>query len=148
MNKIWKDIPGYEGLYQISDGGIVKSLRKEFYTGPNYSTLKIYPEKIMKNHKDNKGHLRVTLKGKVFYIHRLIWETFNGTIEPGFEIHHKDFNKENNSLSNLEKLTCADHMRLHRKIDNLGYKNFYGKKHSEESKQKMKNAWKIRKGEV
>lgn len=152
MKKIWKDIPGYEGLYQISEDGEVKSLERIFYCGVNHALKKVYPEKIMKARLDHNNHERITFhkdgKCKSFFIHRLMWETFVGEIEDGFEIHHKDFNKSNNLISNLEKLTCAEHMQLHRKIDNLGYKNFYGKKHSEAAREKMRNAWKIRKGEV
>ena len=46
-------------------------------------------------------------------LHRYIWERANGLIPPGYEIHHKDFNKANNDLSNLELLTESEHHKLH-----------------------------------
>jgi len=144
----WKDIPGYEG-YQISDTGKVKSLEKVFFSGVNHALKKVYPEKIMKIHLDHNQHERITLykngKGKTFFIHRLVYETFVGEIGEGYEIHHIDFNKSNNHTSNLRRMTCKEHMQLHRSIDNIGYKNFYGKKHSEEAREKMREAWKKRK---
>lgn len=48
-------------------------------------------------------------------LHRLIWEKFNGPIPKGHHIHHKDRNKLNNSIDNLECMSHADHLRLHMK---------------------------------
>ena len=57
----------------------------------------------------HKGYLRYKRK----YCHRLIWEQDIGPIPEGYDIHHKDGNKLNNLLENLECLSKADHMRLH-----------------------------------
>jgi len=51
--------------------------------------------------------------GKKRYFHREIWKSFHGEIPKGYHIHHKDGNKLNNSIENLECLSHADHLRLH-----------------------------------
>lgn len=99
MNEIWKDIPHYEGLYQVSNMGRVKSL--------NYR--KTGKEHIMKPIKHNRGYRQIVLykKGiiKHYLIHRLVWETFKGKIPAGLEVNHLDEDKTNNCLDNLELLT-------------------------------------------
>lgn len=88
----WKDIKGYEGLYQISDEGRVKSLYFK-------------KEKILKPHV-TKGYLTVRLYknkiGKDYYIHCLVMDTFNPTDDNNLERNHIDENKFNNKLNNLE----------------------------------------------
>jgi hypothetical protein len=94
--EIWKDIPDYEGLYQVSNKGNVKSL--------NWKNRGISKNLYLKKH--NKGYLQVELvknkKTKMFLVHRLVAIAF---IENPFLykfINHKDENKLNNSVSNLE----------------------------------------------
>ena len=97
MEEQWKDIFGYEELYQISNFGRVKSL--------NYNHTK--KEQIMKLHKGKGGYLRVDLckdgKVKNYQIHRLVGNAFIPN-EDLFktEINHIDENKENNNVNNLE----------------------------------------------
>lgn len=94
MEEQWKDIFGYEGLYQISNYGRVKS-------------LKYGKEEILKPIKDKKGYLHVHLRKdgmeKHHRIHRLVANAFIPN-EDLFktDINHKDENKENNVWSNLE----------------------------------------------
>lgn len=95
MKEVWKDIKGYEGLYQVSNKGNVKSLNyhKEGY------------EKTLKPKKHNKGYLQIQLMGKenrTFTIHRLVAEAFLPNPNNYPCINHKDENKQNNSLDNLE----------------------------------------------
>ena len=96
MNEIWKDIVGYEGLYQISNLGRVKS-------------LKFGKEKIMNSLKDSNGYLSICLsKGgiqKRYRIHRVVYESFFGSIPVGLVINHIDENITNNRLTNLEAIT-------------------------------------------
>ena len=65
--------------------------------------------------KDNKTnyYLSSTINGKRYRLHRYIWEWYNGTIPKGYDIHHKDHNKFNNEIDNLELLSKANHLKRH-----------------------------------
>lgn len=95
--EIWKDIPDFEGLYQVSNLGRVKSL--------NYNHTK--NEKILKNRKGKRGYLYVALwknkKRYNFSVHRLVMYGFNG--KNNLIINHKDEITSNNKLENLEYCT-------------------------------------------
>jgi hypothetical protein len=99
MKEIFKDIEGYPN-YQISNYGNVKSLNYN-HTGK---------EKILKPTKDKKGYLRVCLskqgKLKNHKIHRLVAEAFIENQNNYLMVNHKDENKENNCVSNLEWCTA------------------------------------------
>lgn len=62
--------------------------------------------------KDKKSgyYLNSTLRIRM---HRYVWEYYNGKIPSGYEIHHKDCNKDNNSIENLQLLTAAEHDKIH-----------------------------------
>ena len=94
--EIWKDIPGYEGLYQVSNTGKVKSL--------NY--MKTRKEKILKPRKEGKGYLKITLskegEKKDFKIHRLVASVFIPNPNNLPQINHIDECKTNNNVENLE----------------------------------------------
>ena len=72
-------------------------------------SLKGINEKSLKQFINTSGYYKVQLswnsKYKNYYVHRLIWEAFNGPIPKGMQINHKDENKLNNCLSNLEMVT-------------------------------------------
>lgn len=97
MKEIWKDIENYYGLYQVSNIGNVKSLNYR-HTGE---------EKIRKPSVDGKGYLIVNLfkngKRKMLNVHRLVLMAFNPVENMDkLEVNHKDENKKNNNLDNLE----------------------------------------------
>lgn len=102
MKEIWKDIDGYEGLYQISNLGRVKSFRASSKFGKPQ-------ELILKPSLINSGYAVVTLykekEKHKFQIHRLVAETFipNPLCLPC--VNHKDENKLNNDIENLEWCT-------------------------------------------
>lgn len=106
MEEIWKDIPSYEGKYQISNFGNVKSLN---YSRKNYSKLL-----KLKNHKD--GYKIVGLsngkgKGKSFFsVHRLVAQAFIPNPDNKATVNHIDGNKANNHISNLEWATPQENM--------------------------------------
>ena len=84
---------------------------------------KDYPKHITFNgllfYRDDKfGYYRHSFskgKGKPLFLHRYVWEINNGAIPYGFEVHHKDGNKSNNAISNLELLKRGEHQKLHGK---------------------------------
>lgn len=107
--EIWKDIIGYENLYEISDYGNVKSKTREVERKDKKRGF--YKSKIKSLNKDNKGYLRVTIckegKPSTFKVHRLVASHFIGNIE-GYEINHIDGNKQNNFVDNLQICTSKE----------------------------------------
>lgn len=104
---MWRDINGYEGLYQISDTGEVKSLERT-RVGKNGSTV-IVTECIRKQKTDKDGYKEVALckdgKMKYYRVHRLVAEAFLENPNDYTIINHKDENPANNNASNLEWCT-------------------------------------------
>lgn len=108
MNKeeLWKDIEGYEGLYQISSLGRVKSFIK----------CNAHPKipRIMKPTKNYKGYLKVPLtknqNTKLVSIHRLVAENFLENPLLLSEVNHIDCNKLNNDINNLEWVSHKDNI--------------------------------------
>lgn len=96
MNEIWKDINGYEELYQVSNFGNVKSL--------NYRNTD--EEKILKNRKDKGGYLRVFLcknkKRKYYLIHRLVALAFIPNPDNKPCIDHINTDRTDNRVCNLQ----------------------------------------------
>ena len=102
----WRDIPNYFGLYQASNLGRVKSLERIDVRG---NRLK---EKILKPGIDHKGYYQVGLHknsiGKMYLVHRLVWEAFNGQIPEGLQVNHINEVKTDNRLSNLNLMTAKE----------------------------------------
>jgi hypothetical protein len=109
MQEIWKDIEDYEGLYQVSNFGRIKSLDKIVKGRNNYHLRK---GKILIGRKDGGGYLMVALyknrKRKDIKIHKLVAKCFIPNILKKPEINHIDRNKNNNSDSNLEWVTSKE----------------------------------------
>lgn len=112
MSENWKDIEGYEGLYQVSDKGRVRSLPRTVVFDRNGSKIvKIYKGCVLKQELKKNGYMSVGLHncGKVVKknVHRLVAMAFCDGYEKGLQINHKDENKTNNVPSNLEWCTAA-----------------------------------------
>lgn len=110
-NEIWKDIPNYEGMYQASNLGQIRSLRRNGTLG-----------RILKGEIDDSGYIKVALsknnKIKKYKIHRLVAQTFIPNLNDLPQINHKDGNKKNNCINNLEWCTASYNTR-HSYINNL-----------------------------
>lgn len=109
MNKeFWKDIPGYEGFYQASNLGRVKSM---FRKNVHHPRNKFIRTKVLKQTKNSRGYLAVTLckdnLEKRWNVHHLIALTFlnHSTINSELVIDHIDGVKINNQLKNLQVIT-------------------------------------------
>lgn len=107
-NEIWRDIFNYEGCYQVSNFGRVKSLER--FTNDGHHIL----EKIL-SQSFTKGYLKVGLskngKCKTIYVHKLVADAFIPNPNNLPEINHKDENKENNMVDNLER--CTYYYNIH-----------------------------------
>lgn len=150
MNEVWKDIKGYEGSYQVSSIGRVRSLDR-LITHMNMGIIRkhLYKGKILKPILEPDGYLSVSLykKGsstKKFRIHRLVCESFISNPNNYPIINHKDENKTNNMVENLEWCDYSYNNTYNDKHIKIGLKH-RGHKHSEESKLKMSIAAKNRK---
>ena len=102
----WRDIPGYKGLYQVSNLGRIKSLIDKKYDLNEKVVKIINREKMLKQNLTKKGYCNVKLykngKGKTYKIHRLVAKTFIPNPENKPQVNHIDGNKQNNCVSNLE----------------------------------------------
>ena len=104
MIEVFRDIPGYEGLYQVSNLGNVKSLGN----GDNNSN--VGKERMLKLQKDKDGYLTVFLSihnyKKLHKVHRLVAQAFLPNPNNYPQINHIDENKTNNNVDNLEFCTA------------------------------------------
>lgn len=119
VKEIWKDISDYNGLYQVSNLGRIKSFKRN-------------REIILKPFKNRCGYYQVDLnkntKGKTYTNHRLVMFAFK--LEEKFEyneVNHIDGNKENNTLDNLEWCTRSENLKH---AYNTGLKSSIGENNS------------------
>lgn len=124
MTEIWRDIKDYEGLYQVSNLGRVKSLER--FVKYNDGRIAHYKERILKLCEDNKGYFHTVLHkngiGKTLKVHRLVAMAFPDLVDwtdeakgkpfDELQVNHKnEFDKTNNCVSNLE--WCTNEYNTH-----------------------------------
>lgn len=116
MNEIWKDIDGYEGLYQVSNLGRVKSSKHDIIL-KTYSNRGYHQVQLSKNNiKSNKT------------IHRLVAQAFIPNPDNKPQVNHIDEDKTNNKVSNLEWVTAkenSNHGTLEVKSHSISYLNCF-----------------------
>jgi len=106
--EIWKDIEGYNGDYQVSNFGRIKSFKYDKING-----------KILKQRKSDRGYLFIRLcenKPRPKYIHILEFEIFNNyKLKKNECVHHINKNKLDNDLNNFKLMTDSEHISFHNK---------------------------------
>lgn len=146
--EIWKDVVGYEGLYQVSNLGRVRSLDKsiEIQTKRNGKTLKpfraFYKGKILKPTIDPHGYALVQLRnnGDAWFVrvHRLVAMAFLPNPDHKPCINHLDNTRNNNVVTNLEWCTYQENSQYAAKQGRI--KGLLGKHHTEETKERIRKA--------
>jgi hypothetical protein len=111
MREVWKDIKGYEGLYQVSNLGRVKSLERIIIK--KNGLKQTIRERILKPFTSPKGYLQVSLhningKNKTAKVHRLVCEAFHENPENKPCVNHIDEDKADNRAFNLEWVTAKE----------------------------------------
>ena len=94
MDSVWKPVPGFEGLYEVSPCGAIRNAKTLRWLSPSvkddgYTSVKLY--------RNNHGHQKS--------VHRVVAEAFIPNPEHKPQVNHKDLNKRNNDVSNLEWVT-------------------------------------------
>ena len=116
--EIWCPIKGYEGVYEVSDKGRVKSI--------GYGK-----ERILKPGRNTQGYLQFCLckngEKKMCLVHRLVAKTFIPNPDNLPEVNHKDENKENNSVHNLEWCSSKYNANFGTRTQRVSEKNINGK---------------------
>ena len=107
QEEVWKEIPGFNGRYMVSSLGRIGSNR--------YSQLKGHYFKILEPHIVSKGYLAavfmVNKKNHHLSLHRLVAKAFIPGEFEGAQVNHKDLNKQNNEVSNLEWVTGEENIQ-------------------------------------
>lgn len=123
--EIWKDIKGYEGLYQVSNLGRVKRIGDSVTIGMYGQTIVRHRNQIIKPFKGKRqnDYWRVTLCKdgipKRFTIHHLVYMTFVGNIPDGMQVNHIDEDKDNNSVDNLNLMTAKENCNWGTRIERI-----------------------------
>lgn len=123
-NIIYKDIPNYEGIYQVSNTGVVRRLKHWVAnSGLQNATGYFVPEMTLKPTTDRDGYYMVNLsklgKSKVFRVHSLVMLAFVGERPANLETRHLNSNKLDNRLENLAYGTKAENMQDAVKVGTL-----------------------------
>lgn len=101
--EVWKDIPGYEGLYQVSNMGRVKNIHKTNHYILSLKNSCKYPSYILINKFGERHHEMP---------HRIAYLAFVGEIEKGYDIHHINGNSHDNRIVNLIQLSKKEHRKV------------------------------------
>lgn len=114
--EIWKPVVGYEGLYEVSDHGRVRSLDRSAHIACRWggTATRLIRGRVMRATDNGRGYLMVHLSTNGYrdprLVHRLVAEAFVPVAEERQFVNHRDGDKTNNTASNLEWCTRAENM--------------------------------------
>lgn len=124
--EIWKDVPGYDGCYMISNLGRVKSTDRYVFSNILPGKKRFISGKVLTPSKNIWGYHEVHLckngKSKHHTIHKLVYTTFIGDIPDGKEINHINEDKTDNRLQNLKAVTKSENINWGKRNYNVGKK--------------------------
>lgn len=118
-DEVWKDIPGYEGYYQASNFGRIRSVNRyvRHYSGQK----QIVFSRIIKSNSNGTGYLKVCVCKyniiRTVYVHRLIASAFLG--ESTLHVNHINHNRSDNRLTNLEYVTIRQNQSKRKRVRDL-----------------------------
>lgn len=119
-NEVWKDIPDYEGIYQVSNKGRIKSLARIVGNCKR-------KDKIIVPKDNGSGYYKVNLykngKHKNHYVHKLVASVFINNENNKPCINHKDYNRKNNNVENLEWVTYKENNNYSYYAEHAALKN-------------------------
>lgn len=109
----WRNIKDYEGLYQVSECGEIKSLDRK--SKRKDGRFNVYKGKVLKQGKNNRGYNVITLTKngtqKTFLVHRIVAMNFIKNVENKKFVNHIDGDKRNNRSENLEWTTFEENIK-------------------------------------
>lgn len=110
VHEEWRAVPGYEGQYEASNLGRVRSLTRTVKASNQFRECSgVRKGRVLSARKKRNGYLSVVLCGREKKVHRLVAAAFFG--ESSREVNHKDGDKENNRPENLEYATRGENVR-------------------------------------
>jgi hypothetical protein len=108
----WRDVPGYEGLYQVSSDGMVRSVDRTVLRSDG--TYRFYASQVLNIYEGKSGYMHVILhkdgKRKNMYVHRMVADAFIPKMDGKDVVNHKDYDRRNNTVNNLEWCTCRENI--------------------------------------
>lgn len=139
MNEVWLPVQGYEGAYEVSNLGRVRSLVRTIVQPAKNGSVAThtYGGKVLSPVKQSNGYLTVNLCGRLHTVHRIVARAFVSNPDDMPQVNHIDGNKANNHADNLEWCTASQNTRH---AVAMGLCNFKTERHMATARQNIKKA--------